>query len=310
MKRKGYVGTYSENNSKGIYSFDFDNGILSNPKLFCEIKNSKYLAKYKDKIISVCDFDNGSGISLIDTNGKILDEVAYENKTSCYIDSINDYIYTTNYHEGTISSIISNNNKLIFNSRLFVKEFGGLHQVLFYQNKLLVTCLFLDEIKVLDRNLHELDIIKFPSNFGPRHGVFTSDNKYLYVIGELSNQLACINMETLKIENIISVLENNEINYKNSAAIRISADDALVYVSTREKNIISVIEVDRAKMHLVKTISSFGDHPRDFILVDDYLLIANRKSNQLVSYSLKEEKVVSVIEIIEGVSIIMEDKHE
>ena len=311
VKKIGYVGTYNENGSKGIYRFDYENGQLSNPTLFSSVKNSKYIKHYKDMLISVGDFEHGSGVCLFDQNGKLIDQLVYEKNASCYVDVHNEHIYTTNYHEGSISEIALKNGKLRLVETMIIQHGGGCHQVLFDNNEIMVICLLLDQIKIFDQELEMTGSIRFPAGFGPRHGVFSKDGRWLYVIGELSNQLAAIELAQRGIVNIISVLENEQINQKDSAAIRISDDGKFVYVSTRGKNVISVIEVDQEKMILKQVVSTLGDHPRDFIIYDGHLIVANRKSNELISFKLinglVDENKVSTIPLIEGVSIAMEE---
>ncbi|MBQ2584892.1 MAG: beta-propeller fold lactonase family protein, partial [Erysipelotrichaceae bacterium] len=50
MKKYIYAGTYTSGLSKGIYRFTFEEGRLSDPALFCEIENPKYLCRQEDKI--------------------------------------------------------------------------------------------------------------------------------------------------------------------------------------------------------------------------------------------------------------------
>lgn len=311
VKKIGYVGTYNENGSKGIYRFDYEDGQLSNPAVFSSVKNSKYVKYYKDMLISVGDFDYGSGLCLIDQHGKIIDKLVYEKSTSCFVDVHNDRIYTTNYHEGSISEIALKNGKLRLVETVIIQQGGGCHQVLFDNNEILAICLWLDQIKIFDQELEMTGSIRFPAGFGPRHGVFSKDGRWLYVIGELSNQLAAVELAQRGVINTISVLDNEQINQKDSAAIRISDDGKYVYVSTRGKNVISVIAVDQEKMILKQVVSTLGDHPRDFIIYDEHLIVANRKSNELVSFKLinglVDEHKVSTIPLIEGVSIAMEE---
>ena len=49
------AGTYTTKDSRGIYTFEFEDGKMSEASLFCEVKSSKYLCKYEDKIIAICD---------------------------------------------------------------------------------------------------------------------------------------------------------------------------------------------------------------------------------------------------------------
>lgn len=304
MKKTIYAGTYTKNESKGIYRFSFDEGKLSDCELLCEVRNPKYLTRYKDKLVAVADFEKGSGIFLINEEGKILDCLQFEDVTSCYVTTKDDTVYTANYHEGTFSVLKIEDDKFNLIKRTMIKEKGGCHQVLLYKGLIMVPCLFLDRINIYDQELNKVNEIIFPEGSGPRHGVFTKDNKYLYLVSELSNELFKIDMDTLKIIDSIPVLENKETNVKGTAAIRMSDDEKYIYVSTRFKNVISVIDTE--KFELIEMKDCGGDHPRDFILVDDYLLCANMNSNNVVSYDIKKGTLspkVSELKVPEAIAL-------
>ena len=102
MKTMLYAGTYTAKSSQGIYSFSFEDGRLSSSQLFCEIKNPKYLTKKDNCLITVADFDYESGVALINAEGDIKSKIAFEKRTSCFITSEDDDIYTANYHTGVV----------------------------------------------------------------------------------------------------------------------------------------------------------------------------------------------------------------
>ena len=304
MKKTIYAGTYTKRASKGIYSFTFDEGKLSDCRLLCQTINPKYLTRYKDKLVAVTDFEKGSGVILFDETGKILDSLQFEEETSCYVTTKDDLVYTANYHEGTFSVLRIENERFSLIKKTLIKEKGGCHQVLLYKNKIMVPCLFLDKVMIYDQKLNETGQIKFPEGSGPRHGVFSKDGKYLYLVSELSNELFKINMDTLKIENSIPILENDETHVKGTAAIRMSDNGRYLYVSTRFKNVLSVIDADRFELIEVKDCG--GDHPRDFILIDDYLLCGNMNSDSVVVYDIKKgtlSPIVSELKVPEVISL-------
>ena len=310
MNYKGYVGTYTSKSSEGIYSFNFDGRKLSNVQLFSKIKNPKYLTFKDDLVVGVVDYDKGSGITIFDKEGNVLDSLQYEDSTSCFIDSKDDYLYTCNYHEGTFSVVKVKDNKLSLVKKVLIKEKAGSHQVLFYEDKFLVPCLFLDKIVVIDKDYSIVGSIEFEEGSGPRHGVFSKDNRYLYVAGELSNILYVVDLNEMKVVNKVNLL-TDKTHVKDTAAIRISDDGKYIYVSTRTEDVISVIGVDNENVKLLQVFSSEGLHPRDFILEKDCLIIANRLSNNLVSISLKDgliDKVESVVDLPEGIAVIMEEE--
>ena len=308
MKNIIYAGTYTSKSSKGIYSFEVEDGKLSNVQKFCEIKNPKYLSKKNNLIVTVADFDHDSGVALIDAKGEIIDKVAFEERTSCYVTTDGNDIYTANYHTGIISHIEIQEDKLKFINSIQIQDGAGCHQVLVWNDNLLVPCLFLDRIVILDKSLKKVGSIPFTANTGPRHGVFTKDNEYLYLVSELSNELFVIHTGDWKIEYQIPVLMNGLKHIRDTAAIRLSEDEKYLYVSTRTQDVISVIELEGHCPTVIQTTSCGGKHPRDFILVDKYLLCANRNSNEVVCFMIHEDgtlgKITSRIEVPEGVSLL------
>ncbi len=308
MKR-GYVGTYSGDKSKGIYQFQVnEEGVLSEALLFAEIKNSKYIGLTNTHLYSVYDDEEGSGVAVFTLDGICVDKVVYEKTTSCFLLVEDEYIYTANYHLGTITKL-KFEKKLEVIGTYLIREKAGCHQVVSYEEKLFVPCLYLDKIVVLDKELDKLNEISFPKGSGCRHGVVSADNKYLYVIGELSNKLYVVNLHTYEIVNEISVLPNKEENKEGSAAIRLSLDGSELYVSTRDMNIITVLEVKGEELEVVSIFPTEGEHPRDILNIENekYLLVANRLSNELCSFDMNAGgKLVNKIGIPEGVSIVME----
>ena len=312
MRKTIYAGTYTGTGSEGIYRFEMDEGILSEAKLLARIENPKYINLTDGIIAAAADNPNGSGIALISREGEILDTISYERRTSCYIGRNGNRLYTANYHDGTVSAAeITEDNRLKLISTVLIRDGAGCHQVLFHGDQILVPCLFLDRVVIFDSDLNRTGSIHFNHGTGPRHGVFTKDGKYLYLISELSNELFVISTDTWEILSSLSVLPNGEKNRRDSAAIRLSDDEKHVYVSTRTMDIISVVEMNDHRPVLKQTVSCGGRHPRDFIISDGYLLSANRFTNNVVSFRLNEDGTVgekiSETKVPEAVSLAAED---
>ncbi len=299
--KKLLIGTYSD----AIYQVDLDGTVMGETKTFAKVKNSKYISVNGNRVATVGDFVNGSGVALLDENGEILDTIQYETTTSCYITWHDGKIYTANYHEGSFSVLTCENDKLKLENRVIIREGAGCHEVLFYRDQILVPCLFLDRIMIFDQDLNHIDNIRFSAGTGPRHGVFTEDGSILYVIGELSNELFMIDTASWSIISQGSVLPDDQTHLRDSAAIRLSADDSLVYVSTRTQDFISVL--DAKSLERLQVTYCGGRHPRDFILVDDVLLCANRYSNTVVTFALDEDglltDITKLVNVPEGVSL-------
>jgi 3-carboxymuconate cyclase len=309
MKKTIYTGTYTGTGSEGIYRFNLKDGMLSEPELFCAVKNPKYIS-LKDGVLAACvDLANGAGAALIDKKGKILDTKAYETRTSCFIAQTEDRVYTANYHEGTFTALEKKDGKLKLIRTVSLMDGGGCHQVLLWNNLILVPTLFMDRVAIYDQDLNAIDSIRFHEGTGPRHGVFSPDGTYLYLVSELSNELFVIHCGDWKIEACISVLENEEKHVRGTAAIRINEAGDRLYVSTRGKDVLSVVELRDHIPTLLQVTSCGGRQPRDFVLADGYLVCANRYSHDVVSFQLKKDgtigKQVSKIEIAEAVSLVV-----
>lgn len=310
MKTMLYAGTYTAKSSQGIYSFSFEDGRLSSSQLFCEIKNPKYLTKKDNCLITVADFDYESGVALINAEGDIKNKIAFEKRTSCFITSVDDDIYTANYHTGVVTHLKLVQDELKFINSIQIQDGAGCHQILVFHERILVPCLFLDRVFIFDRSLKKIGSIHFNANTGPRHGVFSKDGKYLYLVSELSNELFVIETDEWNIIHQIPVLMSKEIHVRDTAAIRLNDDEKFIYVSTRTKDVISVIELEDHKPTVIQTVSCGGKHPRDFVLLGQYLLCANKNTNEVISFKINDDgtlgKIVDRIEVPEVVALIQQ----
>lgn len=308
MKKTIYAGTYTSKTSKGIYQFSFEDGKFSDSKQFCTIKNPKYLALTNQGIITVADFEHDSGVAFIDAKGEIKDTLAFEERTSCYVTEKDNDIYTANYHTGVVTHLKKVDEKIKYINSIQIQDGAGCHQVLLWKDLILVPCLFLDRVMILDQSLKKVGSIHFNANTGPRHGIFTKDSEYLYLVSELSNELFVIHAGDWKIETQISVFMNQEKHIRDTAAIRLSEDEKYLYVSTRTKDVISTIELEEHKPTVIQTTSCGGKHPRDFMLIDHYLLCGNRNSNEVVCFNINDDgtlgKITDRIEVPEVVSLV------
>ena len=312
MSYTGYVGTYTSEKSEGIYAFTYENQTITDVHLFTKVRNPKYLAWMNDYIVAVCDFEEGSGVAVFDLNGNEIDHIVFEAFTSCYVGVKDNLIFTAHFHSGDVTLLRFENNHLELVQRTHIKDKAGCHQVIPYKDQYLVPCLFMDQIKILDKDFTVVDEISFEEGSGPRHAVFSDDEKYLYVVGELSNLLYVVDMHTKKIVNTEELLENGLSHVKDTATIRKKGD--YLYVSTRTQDVITVLHVSGKDVKRIQVTSCAGKHPRDFVIVDDDIIVANRFSDSLSVLPIEHayiQSAVSTVRIPEGVSIIMRrNKHE
>lgn len=307
MKNIGYVGTYTTNRSEGIYRFYMKDQELLDVSLFKEIKNPKYICYVKDYIACVNEFEHGAGLSVFRQDGTLVDSLLFEKTASCYVMYDHGIFYAANFHEGRVTIIRFFNDRLEFVKVIEIGEGAGCHEVILYKNLILIPCLKLNRIEVYDQTYKYVRSIEFPDGVGCRHGVVSDDLKYLYVVGELNNHLYVIDLDSFEIVNDVLLLDGKE-NVEGSAAIRLVG--SYLYVSTRFEDVISVLEVKGKDVVLKQVNTCFGHHPRDFVVFNDTLIVANRDSDSLVSISLRDgllqEKINEVL-VPEGISIIVKE---
>ncbi len=296
MKYVGYVGTYTNKGSKGLYRFDLDQGKLA-VSLFAELSQPKYVCFAGEYVACVHAVGDMSGMSVYDQSGRLIDRVLYEGVPSCFIAYQDGLFYTSNYHEGSVSVLSFVGGKLEVLKRIVIGKGAGCHQVLVNDGLMYVPCLNLDEIQVFDCDYRYVQSIVFPRGTGCRHGVFHGD--YLYVVGELDGCLYVVDVETFE------VLRRYDVLRKGAAAIRMVND--LLYCSIRGEDCICVFKVCGEEVRLLQRKKSGGKIPRDFVIVDDLLVVCHQDSSDVVVYLLEDGllgDVVSGGNVLEGVSVI------
>ena len=184
------------------------------------------------------------------------------------------------------------------------KPYGKCHCVILdnKNNYMYVCFLGLDRVKIYDlnNNFEYVDELIFPEGSGPRHGLFSKDNTYFYVLSELSNEVFVFKKdnEKYKLEQIISTLPKDFHGESSSAAIRLSSDERFLYTSNRGHNSIAAFKIDKGRLEIIDYYNVKGDGPRDFNFdpSEEYLLVVNQDTNNGLSF--KRNKINGVLEEI------------
>ena len=296
MKRTVYSGTYAQG---GIYKVYFDEGRFGKPELFCAIDSPKYICKGGDFLVTLYKEDDGkAGVAVIDEKGSIVSKLAYEDVVSCYVTSKDDMIYTANFHEGTFSALKYTDGKIELIKKIKIRDKAGCHQLLFWKDYLLGFALYTDNIYIFDKDFECVGTISFPEGTGPRHGVFSEDGKYLYVVSELSNEVFIISAGDWKVLDHVQLCDDKKAT---SAAIRLDGNS--LYVSVRGQDKVFAREVRDEKLKITWCKDCGGQHPRDMIFADGYCICANRFTGNLTS--LGKEGVTDSAEVPDAVSLMI-----
>lgn len=310
---EGYVGSYASKESKHVIQFLFDEEkkrFVHRMQLF-PWEDTKYMSWKGNDLVSISK-QKKAGVLWLHKDSGIIEQLFLEQGTSCYIHQDESYIYTANYHEGTV--MIYAKQEFHLHQCIKIQEKAGCHQVILFEHYILVPCLLLDKILIYDISLNFAFVkeVEFPLGSGPRHGIFDQKGRF-FVVSELSNQLFVYEVKdmTFSLTTVVDLLEDPSVKAA-AAAIRMSKDERFLYISLRDVNQIIVVDVE--KQTIIQRISSLGDHPRDIQLSPDdaFLFVANRCSNQVNVFERNAHDGTLTacdahLEAIEGVSIVMNE---
>ena len=303
------VGTYTDTDSKGIYSYKYDpaNGestLLSvtevaNPSFLTVTPDSKMVyavtEQQKDAAVSAFDFNASDGSLALrssqPTNGK----------DPCHVTFIGKEVAATNYSsgsltlfpldkdgdlkEGSVYEFFGSGPNLgrqagshIHSSQvspdgkfLFVIDLGG-------------DCIYRYPVSDGKVASYEAVEIKVPAGEGPRHFTFSKDGRYMYVITELGGRVLAYDYNGGDLR-LIQQVEADPLHSAGSADIHFSPEGKFLYASNRLKGDGLAIFSQDAGTGLLTYVGyqETGIHPRNFAISPDgrFVLVACRDSDEI-----------------------------
>lgn len=315
-----YIGSYSNAAGEGIYPFTFNSltGELAPMCTPLKIANPSYLAFSRDfrflyAVLEIPSSDENTGgrvaAYFVDAAGGLhfLNAQPTLGSDPCYlqVDNQNSVLVCANYTSGSMTVFpLAKNGKILPRSAVIAHTGSGpvverqsgphMHFTDFVCGEKYVCTvdLGIDAIKFYRYKKETRSISKreeitlaLKPGSGPRHIVFHPQKRYVYVINELSSEIAVASYSEdyqLEIRQYISTLPPGCAVSNTAAAIRISNDGETLFASNRGGDCIAVFEVE--KDGLLKWSGSYpsdGQGPRDFVVdpKDQFMLVANEKSN-------------------------------
>lgn len=319
----GFIGTYTDKKSEGIYRFNFNTNTESTEKIFLtySVENPTYLCLDRENNIlyTSCKIDDKCGVASLKyyPEKDTLHLVNYntsENKQPCHvsIDNNKEILMSSNYHENkmivyeTLSGIIlnypfigSNSGKSINVER---QREPHIHcSITNHNNKYILSCdLGIDKLTVYEyknkktERKENLDIC-FPAGSGPRQIVYNINKPYYYVLSELSSEIFVYKYKEEKnsILKHIQTISSTDENYngeKLGAAIKVHPNGKFLYTTDRGNNTLNLFSINSSNGTLtyVKSYDTEGKCPRDFSIDPEgqYLICANKDSNNISLFSI------------------------
>lgn len=318
---RGYIGTYTKGDSKGIYSFQLDTKTkkIANVEVAAELENPTYLTISGDQhyLYSVVKDGESGGVAAfrLSEEGSHLQELnrTLENGAPpCHVyTGPQQSVLATNYHKGTVTYYKSEEDGSITAPLSVAKHEGSgpdprqekahTHYSGFTPDGkyIVVAELGIDQIityQLVNDQLAEVTRLATKPGSGPRHLAFHPKEPYAYVMTEFSSEVIVLKYNdhdgSFEQKQVISALPDSFKENNQGSAIHLTSDGKYVYVANRGHDSIAVFEVNQENFHLtlIEHISTEGNWPRDFVLdpSENFLIVANQNSSNLALYSREQ----------------------
>ena len=309
------VGTYSSDNSDGIYVFDFDqeNGTAGPVKGHASLRDASFLALSADgtTVYAVSERPDSSAALAaysFDSEGgdlNLLGMAVTQGEDPCYVASDGRIAVTANYSGGSLSVFRLAEDGALLDSAPFQLIHGTLggpdlgrqevpheHCAFFTPDgKDLVASDFsadrLVTYEVAGDSLKEYSEIHLESDYGPRHILFR-DGRTAYVIGELSGKITVMDYsEGILLP--VQVIDCDPVHARGSADIKMTPDCRFLYASNRlENDGVTVFKVLQDGTLGQVGYTRTGPHPRNINVTPNgkFLLVACRDSDSIEVYRI------------------------
>src|SRR6201984_238161 len=309
-----YVGTYTaKTNSKGIYEFEFDpaTGKMSAAQVAGETKDPSWVVVHPNGrfLYSVNETGKASTVSAFAVepkNGKLtlLNQVPALGEDPCYLsfDKTGKFLFVANYTSGNVvvfpifaygklgpnkerqeaqhAHFIapSEHNRFVYVADL------GLDRVLVYK---------FDSTKGVLAEVPEDSWATLKPGTGPRHVVFSRDEQFMYVEGEMASAVTVFaneNQERFRAIQTVPMLPTAFSGRNDAAEIEIHPNGGFLYASNRGHDSIVVFAVDptNGTLKQVEDVPTGGKEPRHFTIdpTGHFLLGEEQLSDTIVEFRI------------------------
>ena len=306
---KFYVGDYTRLGGPGVCECELtQNGLSFVQSADTKIEDPTWLILSGDgKTLfatssSSSDGEEGGSVATFDVTGgalRLTSMHATGGSSVCHLTLSPDerFLYAANYKDGKLTVFPVAEGKIGKRVQLIQHEGGGpkpqqncahVHFTQFHpkDGRLYAVDLGIDAVMIYKQDaetgLLTLDErVDVPEGMGPRHLVFRED--VMYVAHELGGAVSVFreNPAGWQLEQTVSTMMEGCGEEDAVAAIRTLGDR--LYVSNRRNDCIAEFEIRMGgTLALERTFSSFGEFPRDFVLLDEGIfLVANQNSGDI-----------------------------
>jgi 6-phosphogluconolactonase len=317
------VGTYDSPRSEGVYVFKFNSKDgtskeishvkASNPSFITLSPNEKFVYAVHE----TAPQDGKGGDVAVFSFDKLSGSLSFINKQAsggdhpCHVetDKTGQWLFASNYTSGSLSVLPINADGGLGKATVIQHTGAGKHPqrqkgphvhgavVTADNSQVLVTDLGIDKVLIysLDANSGKLVAGEQPFSAsvpgaGPRLMTFHPNNKYAYLVEELSGTVVFFKYKKGKLEakQRISTMVAGDTLAPNSAFVQTSPDGKFLYASNRgDVNSIAIYSINKkGKLNTLEHQSTLGRTPRNFSIdpSGNYLLCENQNSDEIVVF--------------------------
>lgn len=137
---------------------------------------------------------------------------------------------------------------------------------------------------------HDLDYKSAPGS-GPRHFTFHPDGKRAYLINELDFTLTAFIYQEGQLTETDNkrCLPTDFTEWNSCADVHVHPNGHYVYASNRGHNSLAIFKIAYENIEFLKNESTMGEIPRNFGIYENFALVANQSSDNIVLFDLDAE---------------------
>lgn len=242
----------------------------------------------------VCDMDREGHLRMPTA------PVSTQGEVACHLAVVGDDVYAVNYISGSVFGMPD---------RLAVHRGSGVHPTRQTSPHthfvsptsdgrfLAVTDLGIDRIYIYRKDLTLASTVALPVGHGPRHLAFHEDGEHVFCVNELASTVSLLSYRDgrMTLLHTVSALPAGFSGESTAAAIRCVGD--AVYVSNRGHDSVTELGFSGDRLTFRRTISVYGESPRDFIVHGGLIISANERSDEVTLVALDSGALVSRIPV-------------
>jgi 6-phosphogluconolactonase len=311
------LGGYTSGGDGGIVAVDFDGRVFAAPRLAAPAVNPSWIVRDgHGGLLAVREVDDGA-VVVFEEDARAADGLLTPRETLSAqgaapahlgVDPTGERAVVTTWGGGTVTLLLRRSS----DGRAGRWVAGGTvthtdpsrvvpgqqdvphpHQAVFHAGEWLVPDLGLDAVvryRVDGERLVEAGRLALPPGSGPRHLVVDAARDRIAVAGELDCSVTVVSLADGAVLDRADTVPGGAPAGSTASGIRWVDDGAVLVVATRGVDEVATFALDDAgRLTAVDRHPSGGAVPRDLVVLDDVLLVADQGADAVVAIALRRD---------------------